>query len=246
MQGMSEPRQAFSWRSATPILGIVAAAALGLVLLRDTLSFEALRDNREALLAWRDANFAHAVAAYAMTYVAVVSCSLPGGTVMTLAGGFLFGLALGTGLTVVAATAGATLLFLAARAGFGDVLRRRLEAADGQGLLARIDKGLRENEVSYLLILRLVPAVPFFVANLAPAFLGARLRVFVLTTFVGIIPGTAVYTWIGSGLGAVFARGETPDLGIIFDPVVLGPLLALAALAGAPIVLRRLRGRAAS
>jgi uncharacterized membrane protein YdjX (TVP38/TMEM64 family) len=84
--------------------------------------------------------------------------------------------------------------------------------------------------------------VPFFVAHLAPACLGVGLRTYVLTTFFGIIPGTLVYAWIGAGLSEVFARGERPDLGLIFDPVVLGPLLALAALAALPIVVRAVRG----
>ncbi len=93
--------------------------------------------------------------------------------------------------------------------------------------------------------MRLVPAIPFFVANLAPAFLGVKLRNFVLTTLFGIIPGTAVFSWIGAGLGEVFERGETPDLGLIFDPMIMGPILGLAALAALPIVIRALRGRKA-
>ncbi len=89
--------------------------------------------------------------------------------------------------------------------------------------------------------MRLIPAFPFALVNLAPAFLGVPLRTYVLATLIGIIPGTAVYSWIGAGLGEVFARGETPDLSLIFDPVVLGPILGLCALAALPIVLRALR-----
>jgi uncharacterized membrane protein YdjX (TVP38/TMEM64 family) len=159
---------------------------------------------------------------------------------MTLAGGFLFGVVAAAAMTLVAATAGATGLFLAARHGFGDALHARLKAREGA--LARMERGLRGNEVSFLLLMRLVPVVPFFVANLAPAFLGVGLRNYVMTTFFGIIPGTLVYAWIGAGLSEVFARGERPDLGLIFDPVVLGPLLALAALAALPIVVRAVRG----
>lgn len=106
-------------------------------------------------------------------------------------------------------------------------------------MLKRIEAGLRENAFNYLLMARLVPAFPFFLVNLAPAFLGIRLRTYVFATFLGVIPGTAVYTWIGAGLAEVFDRGGTPDLGLIFDPMILGPILALAALAGLPIVLRR-------
>jgi uncharacterized membrane protein YdjX (TVP38/TMEM64 family) len=171
----------------------------------------------------------------------VVAFSIPGAAAMTLAGGFLFGALLGGALAVVGATIGATLLFLAARAGFGDALYARLKARAGGGALARIDAGLRENAASYLLLMRLVPAVPFFAANLAPAFLGVRLRTYVWTTLVGIMPGGFVYAWIGSGLGAVFDRGETPDLSLLSDPRIVAPLLALAALAALPIVVKALR-----
>lgn len=160
---------------------------------------------------------------------------------MTLAGGFLFGAAPATALTVVAATIGATAIFLAARSSLGAALERRLQGRGG--FLARLRKGVAESEASVLLTLRLIPAVPFFIANLAPAFLGVRTRTYIWTTFLGIIPGTAVYSWTGAGLGAVFDAGGEPDLGLIFRIEVLGPLLALAALAALPAGLRAIRGR---
>ena len=100
---------------------------------------------------------------------------------------------------------------------------------------------LRENEWSVLFMMRLIPAVPFFIANLIPAFVGTRLMPFVVTTFLGIIPGGLVYTSVGAGLGEVFARGETPDFGIIFAPHVLLPILGLAALSALPIVVKKFR-----
>lgn len=243
MTEMTQPRTGLSLRRAVPILLIAAAALLGLFLLRDALSFETLRDNRETLIGWRERNYPLAALVYVAAYVAIVAFSLPGGSVMTLTGGFLFGLAAGAAMTVIAATIGATCIFLAARAGFGDALHARLRAAGGEGALGRIERGLRDNEISYLLVMRLVPAIPFFVANLAPAFLGVSLRNFALTTFFGIIPGTMVFAWIGAGLGEVFARGETPDLSLVFEPMILGPLLALAALAGLPVLIKAVRGK---
>lgn len=224
-------------RLALPL--IVLGALAGGLLLRDHLTFEALRDNRAALIAWRDANYPLAAAGYVTAYAAMVALSIPGATAMTLAGGFLFGLAPGAAMTVVAATLGATGLFLAARAGLGRALHARMLAREGA--LARMDAGLRANEASYLLLMRLLPAVPFFVANLAPAFLGVSLRNYALTTFFGIIPGTLVISWIGAGLGEVFARGGTPDLSLLTEPYVIGPILALAALAALPILLRARR-----
>jgi len=101
--------------------------------------------------------------------------------------------------------------------------------------------GLRENELSVLFLMRLLPVVPFFLANLIPAALGVGLGRFALTTFFGIMPGALVYTWVGAGLGEVFARGGSPDLGLLFEPQILGPLLGLAALAALPMVLRLFR-----
>ena len=125
--------------------------------------------------------------------------------------------------------------------GFGRALSARMDASSGT--VRRIMEGIHENELSMLFLIRLVPVVPFFVANLLPALVGVSLQRYVVTTFFGIMPGTAVYTWVGAGLGEVFARGGTPDLSIIFDPAILGPILGLCALAALPILLKALRGR---
>ena len=232
-------------RRALPLVVIAAGAFVGLVFLGDALSFEALRDNREALIAWRDANPGLAGAVYMLVYVAVIAFSLPGGAVMTMTGGFLFGVAAGTAMTLVAAIVGATAIFLAAKVGIGDALYRRMMAR-GSGQVARLEAGLRENAFNYMLLVRLIPVFPFGLVNLAPAFLGVPLRTYLAATFIGIIPGTAVYSWTGAGLGEVFARGGTPDLAIISDPVILGPILTLCALAALPIVVRALRRKRAA
>ncbi|MCU0912516.1 MAG: VTT domain-containing protein [Rhodobacteraceae bacterium] len=226
-----------------PLLAILAVAALGAFTLREQLSFEALARNREALLAFRDANYLLTAAAFVAAYAGLVAFSLPGALVATLTGGFLFGLFPGVLFNVTAATLGATAIFLAARMGAGDRLAARLDASEGR--VGKLRRALRENELSVLFLIRLVPAVPFFVANLLPALVGVRLSRYVLTTFFGIMPGAAVYTWVGAGLGEVFARGETPDLGIIFEWQILGPLLALCALAALPIVLKAFGGKGA-
>lgn len=233
------PRPVSPLRRWGPLAVILLGAGVGWWLFGDRLSFETLREHREALTAWRDANFPSAALAYMAAYVAVVAFSLPGALAMTLAGGFLFGLFPGAPMILVSATLGATAIFLAARTSLGERLRARAEARGGA--FARLQRGIAANEVSVLLLMRLVPVVPFFLANLAPAFLGVRTRTYVWTTFVGIMPGTLVYTWVGSGLGAVFDRGEEPDLGLLFEPQILGPLLGLCALAALPILLRAWR-----
>ena len=223
-----------------PLAAILAVALVGLFALRDVLTFETLAANREALIAFRDANYLLTVLGFMAAYVVIVAFSLPGATIATLTGGFLFGLFPGALFNVAAATIGAVLIFLAARWGLGEQLSRKIDASEGT--VGKLREGLRENELSVLFLIRLVPAVPFFVANLLPALVGVGLARFAFTTFFGIIPGAVVYTWVGAGLGEVFARGETPDLGIIFEPHVLGPILALCALAALPMVVRAVRG----
>ena len=102
-----------------------------------------------------------------------------------------------------------------------------------------MEAGFQKNAFSYLMVLRLVPLFPFFLVNLAPAFLGVKLRTFMVATFFGIIPGTFVFASVGNGLGAIFDEGGEPNLGIIFQPEVLGPILALAALSLVPVIYKR-------
>ena len=119
----------------------------------------------------------------------------------------------------------------------GDILRAKAGPA-----IRRMEDGFRENELSYMFVLRLVPLFPFFLVNLAPAFLGVSLRSYVIATFFGIIPGTFVFTLVGNGLGAVFDAGGTPDFGIIFKPEILFPILGLALLALIPVAYKRIQG----
>jgi len=226
-----------------PLAVIVVVASIGTFAFRDHLGFAALSENREALIAFRDANFAATALVFLAAYTAIVAFSLPGATVATLTGGFLFGLFPGAVFNLVSATAGAVLVFLAVRAGLGDRLTARMDAG-GERVRAFRD-ALRDNEFTVLFSIRLIPLVPFFVANLVPALVGMRLSNFAAATFLGIIPGCIVYTWVGVGLGEVLARGETPDLGIIFEPYILGPLVGLAILAALPMLLKVWKGRVA-
>ena len=224
-----------------PLAVIVLVAALGALTLRDQLTFEALAEHREALLAFRDGHYLLSVAAFVAAYVVIVAFSLPGATIATLTGGFLFMTFPGALINVTAATLGAVAIFLAARRGLGERLAARMDASEG--MVKRIKAGIDANQWEMLFLIRLIPAVPFFAANLVPALVGVPLHRFAVTTFLGIIPGAIVYTSIGAGLGRVFAAGETPDLGVIFEPHVLLPLLGLAALAALPMVLKAVRGR---
>ncbi len=216
--------------------GLAAAVALGWT---DYLSLGELRARREDLLAWVEANPVLSVAAFAGLYCLVVAFSIPGAQIMTLAGGFLFGAIVGTAATVTGATAGAIVIFLAARSAFGDVLRRRAGSA-----VARFEQGVREHAFSYIVTLRLLPIFPFWLVNIGLALVDVPLRTFALATLLGVIPGTFVYSALGSGLGSIFDRNEAPNLSIIFEPQILLPLIGLALLSLLPVVVRRFRRRA--
>lgn len=241
MTDMTNTQDHPAWKRYAPMIAIGAVALVGAVTLKDYLSFEALAANREALTAFRDANYLLTVGAFVLAYVAIVGFSLPGATIATLTGGFLFGVFPGALFNVFAATVGATVIFLAARYGLGDKLAAKMDA--GEGTVRKIKDGIDENQWSMLFLIRLVPAVPFFVANIVPALVGVPLYRFFVSTFLGIIPGGVVYTSVGAGLGEVFARGETPNLGIIFEPQILLPILGLCVLAALPIVLKAVRGK---
>ena len=222
-----------------PALALLGIAVLGAVVFRDALTFETLARHRAALLAFRDAHYAACVLVFVAAYTLLVAFSLPGATVATLTGGFLFGLFPGVFFNLGGATTGAILLFLAVRAGFGASLARKIDAHGGK--VARLRAALAANEWEVLFLMRVTPIVPFFAANLIPALLNIRLDRFALTTAVGIIPGALVLTSIGAGLGEVFETGGAPDFGVFLEPYVVGPVVGLVALGVLPILIRSLR-----
>jgi len=220
-----------------PLLAVVAATAAVFALgLDEYLSFEMLKTNREAALEWYGRNQALAVISFIAVYALVVALSVPGAVWLSLAAGFLFGTVGATVVVVFAATLGALGIFLIARYALADFFHEKAGEAG-----RRMEQGFRENAMSYLLVLRLVPLFPFWLVNLVPALLGVPTWTFVIGTFFGIIPGTAVFCSIGNGLGAVFDRDEMPDLNIVFQPEILGPLLGLAALSLIPVIYKRVK-----
>jgi len=238
---MTQTAPKSSLKRFLPIAIIAIVAIVGGYFLGDYLSFEALRDNREALLAFRDANYFLMSVLFILIYTAIVAFALPAAAIISITGGFLFALFPGTLFNMVAATLGATATFLAARYGGGDAAAEKL--SQNKGVIGKIKKGIDENQWETLFLIRLLPIFPFFVANLALSVVGVPLWRYVIGTFFGILPGALVYTWIGVGLSEVFARGETPDLSILGEWHILGPILGLAALAVLPILVKTLRGR---
>ena len=228
-------------RRFLPVAILLLGLALFLLLgLGRHFSFESLSRNHAELAAWVATNGALAALAFMLAYAVAVAFSLPIAILITPLGGFLFGVWLGSILSIVGATLGATAVFLAARTAFYDLFHARAGAA-----LARLEEGFRRDSFSYLLFLRLVPIFPFWLINIVPALMGMRLDRYVLATLIGIIPGSVVYSSLGAGFGLLIDRGEAPDLGVIFQARILLPLLGLAVLSLVPVIYTRLRSRKA-
>lgn len=223
-----------------PLALVVLAAGTGFLVFRDQLSPAALSDHAGALGALRDRHYGLSVLLFMAIYIAIVALSLPGATLATLTGGLLFGLFPGVVYNIGAATAGAVLVFLAVRAGIGAEVAARL--VQGQGAPARLVVALNRNPWWALLAMRLAPVVPFFAANLLPAFAGLRLWPFAVTTALGIIPGALILTALGQGLRGVLAAGGQPDLSVLTSAKVMVPLALLALLSLLPMLARRGKG----
>ncbi len=239
----TEGRPRIGLKRLAPLLILVLGLGVFFALDLDRfVSFEVLRENRAGLSDFVDRHSLLAAIAFIAAYAVVVAFSLPIATLLSITGGFFFGTPVGTLCVVVGATVGAVALFLIARSTLGAFLHARAGSA-----LKRMEAGFRENEFSYLLILRLVPLFPFFLVNIVPALLGVRLRNYVLATAIGIVPGAFVYVGVGAGTGSVLDSGEVPGVGIFLRADVILPMVGLAVLALLPIaykMLRRSRGEA--
>jgi uncharacterized membrane protein YdjX (TVP38/TMEM64 family) len=245
----------FEVRRLLPLAVVVAAMILALAMgWHRTLSLETLVRHRAEIDAFIAAHGTAALGAFVAIYIAVVSLSLPGATILTMTGGLLFGAIVGGSAAIVGATIGATIIFLIARTAAGEFLLRRAGP-----LAAKVTQGFRDNAFSYLLFLRLVPVFPFWLVNLAAALAGIGLGAFVGATALGIIPGTFIYAFVGAGLdGAIgaldadyracLAAGRS-DCRIDFDatkaltPTLIAALAALALLALLPVLVRRRNAR---
>lgn len=225
-------------------LGALAAALAAFFALggQQYLSFTYLSAQYEALTAFVAENLLVAALAYVGLYIVVTAISVPGAAPLTIAGGLLFGTWLGGALTVAGATIGATAVFLAARTALADLLKRKAGPR-----VQKLRAGFERDAFNYLFFLRLIPAFPFFLVNIAAGLFGMRTLPYVAATGLGIIPGTFVFASIGAGAGTVIARGEELNLsGVLTDPAVLLPIAGLAVLSLLPIAVRKLRGGAES
>ncbi len=242
-------------RGLLTLLAVVLLAAGAYAAISDGgISLQTLIDNREAIDAFVAEHHLPALLCYIGLYIVTVALSVPGAVFLTVCGGFLFGVMVGAAAAVLGATIGATLIFLLARTALGEPLLQRAGPRAKQ-----LAQGFREDAFSYLLFLRLVPAFPFFLVNLVPAFAGVKLGPFVAATILGVIPAALVFAFAGTGLDSIIvaqkhsyqaclAAGGTTcrltfDAKDMLTPQVLGALFALALLALVPVMVRRLRAR---
>lgn len=214
---------------------------IGMILVRyhmltDYLSFESLKEHRETLLNLVDAHPVFASLAYMSVYIATVALSIPGGAFLSMIGGFLFPQPLSTLLVVTSATIGATLIFLSAKTALGDSFKAKINRK-----LGRIQKGIEKDGAYYLLFLRLVPLFPFWLVNLAPAFLNVFLWTFVWTTFVGIIPGAFVFTQAGTGIGAILNSNQGFTLSAVFNTQMKIALTVIGLFVLLPLIFKKIR-----
>lgn len=216
------------------LLAIFIAIIIGLRVsgVGDLLTFENLQKNKDTLLAYVRDNAVTSVLIYILVYVAAIALNLPGGAVLTIAGGFLFGTIPAVVYVNIGATCGAVLAFLSARY----LLGSRLQASYG-AQLATFNGEMERNGVRYLLTLRLIPIFPFFLVNFLSGLTRVPLSSFTWTTAAGIIPGTAVFAYAGHQLETVHSVGD------IFTGKVLLAFLLLGLFALAPAIIGRVRKR---
>jgi uncharacterized membrane protein YdjX (TVP38/TMEM64 family) len=251
---MSAQPSSLAYRLLIVAVIAVAAVVAYWVFGRGAISFETLVGHRMAVDDFVTGHGVLAVLAYIGIYAVAVSLSLPGAAFLTIAGGFLFGLVTGAAAAVIGATLGATVIFLVARSALGEPLLKRAGPRASQ-----LAQGFRADAFNYLLFLRLVPAFPFFLVNLVPAFAGVKLSTFVAATALGIVPAALVYAFAGTGLDSVIAaqkasydvcvaagRGDCHlafNAGDVLTPELIGALIAFALLALVPVLVKRLRAR---
>ena len=238
-------------KRAWPLLLVAVVLFFGwLNNLHELFSLSSLIQNRVALGQMVANNFVFAVLAYIALYIVLVGMSFPGASFITIAGGLCFGGLLGGFLTVIGATLGATVIFLIARSSFGDVLEKRAGP-----FVSKMLEGFKEDQFLYLLSLRFTPVFPFWVVNIVPALLNMKVLPYAAATFLGIIPGTLAYAYIGSGLDSIIVAQQRANPGCAADgsckidlsALITGELLfamaALGVVSLAPILIKKLRAR---
>ena len=248
----SQPGNAKHWiKKWAPL---VILACLGLIAYamgwHENVTLSNLIINRAAMHEYVNNNFWVSASAYLGLYTIATALLFPAASLLTIAGGLVFGAMLATVVTDIGATLGATILFLTVRSSFGSFLSERAGP-----FLAKLSDGFKSNAFSYLLFLRLVPAFPFWLVNIAPAFFNVPVKTYVIATGIGILPGTFAYALLGEGLDSLIAAQEMAnpgcaqagtceiDLSAAVTPEIVAAIVGLIVVSILPIAIKKWRAR---
>ena len=217
--------------------------------LKDYISLSNLIEQRENINVFVSNNYVSAIVIYVLVYTLLVAISFPGASALSVTSGLVFGWFVAGVATVTAATLGAVIIFLIARSSLGNILKNR-----AGGFMSKMVEGFQKDAFQYLLTLRLIPAFPFWAVNIVPALLNMKLAPYAIATFIGIIPGTFAFTYLGSGLDSVIAEQERAnpgcaeagtceiEIGALVTTELLLALAFLALLSFLPFIIKKLRG----
>ncbi len=234
MTGVGEGRRRGArWKKAA-VAGVILGSLAAFFALDGPgyLDFETLKAHRDELLAYKSRHFAAMLVATVVVYAVATALSFPGGVLMSLAVGFLFGRWVGAAIVVLAATVGATAAFLSARYLFAEAARRRMGPR-----LKRLARGFEEDAFNYLLFVRLVPIFPFWLMNLVPAFTPVSTRTFMTATAIGILPGSFVFVNLGESLLRIRSARDLLSTSALLSFTLLG-ILSLV-----PVAVKKVRHR---
>lgn len=219
------------------LLAIIVLSIVLLLVLRFTepgqeLSTERIFSERDRLLRYVENHFLTGILLFIIAYISIVALSIPGATVMSILGGFLFGPVAGTLAINIGASSGALILFLLARFFFGQAIQQRYEQH-----LEKFNREFKHNGISYLLSIRLIPIFPFFLINLLAGFTRVKPLSFLWTTMLGILPGSFVYAYLGHTGATIDSVEEGLDFRIITA------LMLLAALSLIPVLYKKIKAK---
>ena len=253
---MSQPPHTPPWQRLGGPAVLLALLAAGYAAgLHHYLTFEAIAGNRATLAAYVSEHLVLSLLAFIVVYTLAVAVSFPGASILTILAGLLFGWLTGGLTAIIAATMGATIVFQIAKSSFGDVLAKKAGP-----FLSRISEGFKQDAFNYMLFLRLVPAFPFWLVNIAPALANVKLRTFVTATFLGIIPGSFAFASVGAGLDSIITAQQTKraeclitksisechfelSLSSLITPQLLLAFAALGVVALIPVALKKWKAR---
>jgi len=222
-------------------ISLLATFLLVIIVLNSTGLFSFININLISkhyliILDYINDSFYQACFIYIVIYILAVVLSIPGAWLLTLTGGFVFGWQISSFLTVFSATIGASFIFMITKSLLGDFFRKKID--NKKGLLQKLEKGIHNNAFFYLLFMRLMPIFPFVFVNIAPAIIGIRLNIYIATTFLGIIPGTIVYSLIGAGASDAFIEGNLMSLKCFNSIEIIIGLSSLSLLSLLPILFK--------